>query len=304
MNGPSGISPAASLDAVEPLFLAPALKSALWGGHRLCREYGYHAAGAVAEAWVLSTHPAGESTVVGGSYDGQPLSRALGEHLPLLIKLIDAHAPLSVQVHPDDAYARRVEGQPGKTELWHILDCQPGATLLLGVNAPLTKEAFRRHIQDGTPETVCRRVPVQKGDTFLIPAGTLHAIGGGILLAEVQPPSDLTYRLYDYGRVDAHGNPRPLQADKALDVLNLTPQDTRQTLPVACPYFHVEKRTLTGAHPVGRADTFLSLVCLDGTGDLIWQGHRRPFGKGDSVLLPAGMFATVSGSAELLCSYK
>lgn len=315
---------------MEPLFLKPPLKDYLWGGHRLPAEYGYATdLDKVAEAWVLSCHPQGQSIVDGGTYDGQTLSAALADwgkaalgerskpfdRFPLLVKLIDAEDRLSVQVHPDDTYARRVEGEPGKTEMWHVLDCRPGAQLLFGVNRSLEKEEFARRIADNTLSEVCRFVPVKKGDTFFIPSGTLHAIGAGILLAEVQQNSDTTYRVSDYGRLGADGKPRQLHVDKALDVTRLTPSEEENTPCVtadgngrwerlaSCPYFTAERWSLTGSRTVGREDTFVSLVCLEGEGELTWDGGQRTYRKGDSLFIPAGLYAAVSGSAELLCSY-
>lgn len=220
-----------------PLLLAPSIKDYLWGGRRLADEFGYPCKEKAAEAWVLSCHKEGPSIVRGGPLDGRPLPQvleewgpaALGEraaafpYFPLLIKLIDARDRLSIQVHPDDAYALRTEGEYGKTEMWYVLDCKPGARLIYGLDTGLTREQFREHIEKGTVTEVCNFVPVHKGDVFFIEAGTLHAIGEGILIAEVQQNSNTTYRVSDYGRLGADGRPRPLHVDKAVEVTRLAP---------------------------------------------------------------------------------
>lgn len=316
---------------MEPLFLQPALKDFIWGGKRLPSEYGYPAeTERVAEAWVLSCHPQGCATVKNGDFAGKTLPEALAalgeealgknaaafDRFPLLIKFIDACDRLSVQVHPDDDYALRVEGEYGKTEMWLVLDCEPGAKLLYGVREPLDRAAFRRHIEQNTLDEVARYVPVHKGDVFFIPSGTLHAIGAGILLAEVQQNSATTYRVSDYGRLGADGKPRPLHIEKALDVTDLTPTPLsvggietrteacgRTTVLARCRYFTAERWETDGERPLGREDSFLSLLVLDGDGELtdgtsVWQVK-----KGDSVFVPAGCRLTLRGKNDVLCSY-
>ncbi len=314
-----------------PLFLKPALKDFIWGGDRIPQDYGYATDLAkVAEAWVLSCHPQGAAIIENGDEAGKTLPQvlaqwgpaALGERgaafaeFPLLIKFIDARDRLSVQVHPDDDYALRVEGEYGKTEMWYVLDCEPEAQLLYGVSRPLTKEEFRQHITDNTLDEVSRYVPVKRGDVFFIPAGTLHAIGAGILLAEVQQNSATTYRVSDYGRLGADGKPRPLHIDKALDVTTLEPtplctdglertedENGITTLLARCGYFTAEAWQVTGTRPVGAADTFLSLLCLSGEGTLTVEDIPYPVKKGDSLFLPAGLTGTLSGELDILCSY-
>ena len=204
------------------LKLKPALKDYLWGGTRLKTEYKMETnLEKVAEAWVLSTHKDGAGIVLNGELEGKTLTEAvaafgtdcLGEngkkfsYFPILIKLIDAKDDLSVQVHPDDEYALRVEGEYGKTEMWYIVDCEEGATLYYGFKEEISKEQFRAKIADNTITDVLNKVPVKKGDVFFIPSGTIHAIGKGILIAEIQQNSNTTYRVSDYGRLGADGNP-------------------------------------------------------------------------------------------------
>ena len=296
--------------------LTPAFKDYLWGGTKLREVYGKPCDfDKVAESWELSTHPAGESRVDGGEYNGLTLSQyfqqvpqALGknaaafESFPVLIKLIDAKDPLSIQVHPSDEYALRVEGEYGKTEMWVIVDCEPGAFLYFGVNRPVSKEEFRQRIEDNTVLEVLNKVEVHPGDVFFIQAGTIHAIGAGILICEIQQNSNCTYRVYDYDRRGADGRPRELHIEKALDVCRLEPSDTASRLGEvkalaggtvqqlgACKYFSTEKLIVEEALTleVGE-DSFVSLLATDGSGWVEGPENKLAFRAGDSLLVPAG----------------
>jgi len=218
-----------------PLLLKPPVKDYLWGGSRLKTEFGFQTEKEIAaEAWVLSCHKDGSCIVSNGEFAGKTLpevlelwgDNALGEkatkfpYFPLLIKLIDAKQKLSIQVHPDDEYALANEGEFGKTEMWYVVDCDEGAELIYGFSENISKEEFERRIKDNTLTEVCNSVPVHKGDVFFISAGTLHAIGEGILIAEVQQNSNTTYRVSDYRLIDADGKPRPMHIEKAVDVTN------------------------------------------------------------------------------------
>jgi mannose-6-phosphate isomerase len=223
-----------------PLLFRPVLKDYLWGGRNLATKLGraLPAEGVVAESWEIAAHEDGASVVENGPYAGQTLAQVHAEwgldligrnnawaqargKFPLLVKLLDAHSPLSVQVHPDDAYALAHEGNElGKSEMWVVLHDEPGAELIVGVTAGTTPEAFRRAIAENRLEPYLHRVPVQAGDHVCVPAGTLHAIMGGLLIAEIQQNSNTTYRVYDWGRVGADGKARPLHVDKALDVID------------------------------------------------------------------------------------
>ncbi|MCX7707027.1 MAG: class I mannose-6-phosphate isomerase [Anaerolineae bacterium] len=233
-----------------PMTFTPVLKDYVWGGRSLETRLGRRLPpeGVIAESWEIAAHEDGTSTVDNGPLAGQPLTAvhaALGLDLigrrnawaqargkfPLLIKLLDAATPLSVQVHPDDAYALAHEGNElGKTEMWVVLHAEPGSELILGVTAGTTPEAFRAGILEGSLEPFLHRVPVKAGDHVCVPAGTLHAIMGGLLIVEIQQNSNTTYRVYDWNRVDASGRPRPLHVDKALDVINF-----EQVAPGICP---------------------------------------------------------------------
>ncbi len=311
--------------------LQPAFKDYLWGGTRLKTDFGFETdLDPVAEGWMLSCHKDGQNVICNGDFRGKTLSEALsalgeaalgthcrGRHeFPILIKLIDAKQNLSVQVHPDDAYARRVEGEPGKTECWYILDCTDGAELIYGFQKSIDRAEFRRRIADNTFLEVVNHVKVHKGDFFFIEAGTLHAIGGGILLAEIQQNSNTTYRVYDYGRVGADGKPRALHTEKALDVTVTTPPAragrpegekeqfdgyTRQLL-TACGLFTVREIEVTRAYE-GLADetSFVSLLITEGEGRLQAENEAFDLKKGDSLLLTANSGAfRICGQLKLI----
>jgi mannose-6-phosphate isomerase len=316
-----------------PMKLEAPLKDYLWGGTRLKEEYGKETKlEKVAESWELSCHKDGESIIKNGEAAGQTLSAWLKKagssvlgskaekfpYFPLLIKLIDAKGSLSVQVHPDNEYAMRVEGEYGKTEMWYIVDCEPGASLLYGFNREITKEEFKRRIEDNTLLEVCNRVPVHKGDVFFIDSGTLHAIGEGILICEIQQSSNSTYRIYDYGRVGSDGKPRELHVDKALDVTKLE-VPTRGTKPLAhidiipgakmdllaeCEYFTVYHGDLMDlcSLTVGR-DSFQCVTVLQGNMRVVKAGHELELAKGETVFLPAGLGDySLVGQAEFILS--
>lgn len=297
--------------------LSPAFQGYLWGGTKLRDVYGKQCDfDKVAESWELSTHPAGESRIDGGEFDGMTLNQyfekfgktvlgknaAAFERFPVLIKLIDAKDPLSIQVHPSDEYALRVEGEYGKTEMWYVMDCEPGAFLYFGVNRPVTKEEFRRRIENNTVLEVLNKVEVHPGDVFFIQSGTIHAIGAGILICEIQQNSNCTYRVYDYDRRGADGKPRELHVEKALDVCNLQPSDTSphkgevKTVPGgtvqllgACKYFTTEKLRVENSMEWNVGDeSFVSLLVTEGSGTVEGAENTLSFRPGDSFFLPAG----------------
>ncbi|MBQ0165549.1 MAG: class I mannose-6-phosphate isomerase [Treponema sp.] len=197
------------------------------------------------ERWIISTHAAGQSTVLSGDerFNGKPLPAAVGEDYPLLVKVIQADDTLSVQVHPDDDYARRVENTYGKTECWYVLGATPGANLVCGLNKNYTKEELAAAISGNRLEDCLRYVPVEKGDFVFIPAGTVHAIRGGLRLLEVQEPSDITYRLYDWGR------PREIHVEKGLEVTKWDAPDVVKNFDdvFSCDYFTLEKGSAIGS---------------------------------------------------------
>lgn len=310
-----------------PMKLNAPCKDYIWGGNRLREEYGKVSdADKIAESWELSCHKDGRSIIANGEYAGKSLEeyiekegkQVLGkncgrfEYFPVLIKLIDAKDNLSVQVHPNNDYALKVEGEYGKTEMWYIVDCEEGAELLYGFKHEITKEEFAERIKNNTLLEVTNNVPVHKGDVFFIESGTLHAIGKGILIAEIQQNSNTTYRIYDYGRVGKDGRPRELHIEKACDVTKLIPP-TRPTKPqgeprkkdgytetllASCEYFNVSKLDIADKADLNATeDSFHSILILDGNfriGDLELK-------KGDSVFIPAGCGSyTLSGTGEAI----
>ena len=298
-----------------PIKLKPAFKDYLWGGTRLRDDFGKDCDfDKIAESWELSCHKDGNSVVADGEFAGLTLAQyiekegksVLGtncekfENFPILIKLIDAKDNLSVQVHPNNEYAQRVEGEYGKTEMWYVVDCDEGASLLYGFKHNITKEEFRERIENNTLLEVTNSVPVKKGDVFFIEAGTLHAIGKGILIAEIQQNSNTTYRIYDYGR---DGKPRQLHIDKAVDVTNLCPaKPYPQSEPVdmggwtkkrlaKCEYFTVDVINVdTSAALEADKSSFVNILVLDGGCVLSSEGNDAvELKKGDSVFIPAGL---------------
>ncbi len=292
------------------LKLTPAGKDYLWGGTRLITEYKKQFTwNKLAETWELSCHPDGPCTIAEGEFAGKTLSEYIAakgnsilgtkcqhmEQFPLLIKFIDAKMDLSIQVHPSDEYALKHEGQYGKTEVWYIMDCQPGAFIYYGFKESISKEEFARRIQDKTLLEVLNKVEVKKGDVFFIEPGTIHAIGSGNLIAEIQQNSNVTYRVYDYGRVGADGKERELHIDKAKAVTKCTPPrqdyDFGSHL-VSCEYFTVDKFVLdekTNGKMSGSIDdtSFASMLILDGTGTIQAGEDVLKVKKGDSVFVEA-----------------
>lgn len=305
----------------EPIFLRPTGKDYLWGGTRLNDEFVKDIPmEPLAETWECSTHPDGPSYAVGGEFDGQSLAEILkahseflgthperGEGLPILIKFIDAKRDLSVQVHPTDEFAAAHEnGQRGKTEMWYVLDAAKDAKLVYGLNQDTDPEVLRKSIENGTVEKHLQRVSIAKNDVFFIEAGTIHAIGAGALIAEIQQSSNLTYRLYDYDRVDKNGQKRPLHVEKALCAANLQSSAApRQPMRVLryrpgcasellcrCKYFEVYRmlvNTQRRQRVTYRADpmSFRVLLCVDGCGTIRFGGSIRNLYKGDCVFFPA-----------------
>ena len=315
--------------------LLPAFKDYLWGGTKLKENYNKKSdLDIVAESWELSTHKDGQSIVDSGEDQGmlfgdylQKLGKeALGtkgaafENFPILIKFIDAKGNLSIQVHPNNEYAMRVEKEYGKTEMWYVLEAEPDASLVYGFRHTMTPERLRQSLAEGTLEADLQSVPVSKNDAFLIPAGTVHAIGAGILLAEIQQSSNLTYRLYDYNRTDANGNKRPLHIEKAVATVDYQqkplPEQNRtveqkdgytEEVLCACPYFQVSRLHLQAATPalaaaVSTTNAFAVLLCISGSGTMTAEtGETLVFQKGQCVFVPADTTVReLSGTADLL----
>lgn len=300
------------------LKLKPECKDYLWGGDKLREEYNIESdLHPLAEGWMLSTHKDGASTIVNGEFSGKTLTEYIAEKgksvlgkncekfedFPILIKFIDAKNNLSIQVHPSNEYALKNEKQYGKTEMWYILEAEPEAFLYYGFKENLSKEEFKKRIENNTLTESLNAVPVKKGDMFFIPAGTLHAIGKGIVIAEIQQNSNVTYRVYDYGRVGADGKPRELHIDKALDVTECcSPKndfDFGGHL-AKCEYFTTD--VVTGnANGIADENSFVSILVTDGKGNLSCGNENFEIKKGDSYFIDANSGEwNLSGNATCL----
>ncbi len=314
-----------------PIKLQPVFKEIVWGGNRLKNDYGFKSSlNNIAEAWMLCAREDGDNIVVNGEFKGKSFKELVKENpaflgtkgekyaeFPLLIKFIDAKSDLSVQVHPDDEYARIHENSYGKTEAWYILDCDEGAQLVYGFKKPISQEEFRKSIDDNTFLENVNKVNVKKGDVFFINAGTLHAIGGGILLAEVQQNCNTTYRVYDYGRL-VDGKPRELHIEKAIDVTDTVPPTrsgdadgekisvngaVTQEL-CSCEFFKMSTIDVDGEYSFSVSDdSFVSLLAIKGEGSLTCCKTTVDISSGDSLFIPAGSGdVTLKGSFEVLVS--
>ncbi len=298
--------------------LRPAFKDYLWGGQKLKEDYNKETSmNPLAESWEVSTHLDGPSMIVGGIHHDKTLReyieimgrQVLGtngqkfDEFPILVKFIDALQDLSIQVHPEDKYALEHENEYGKTEMWYILEAEPNAKLYYGTKEEITKEEYAASIADNTILDKLNHVNVTKGDVIFVEAGTIHAIGAGIVICEIQQNSNTTYRVYDFDRKDAQGNTRELHVEKALDVSTLTPLNTSfkaqgelvdhgtyttQEL-VSCDYFTTTKVVMDGAMEYNLDDTsFEAIIILEGQLYLEQYGKTMLLSKGDSVFIEAG----------------
>ena len=300
-----------------PLKLRYHAKTALWGGNTLKVEWNKPCDfDKLAETWELTVRREAANPVLNGRDAGKTLAEYLAEHphalssesaladFPLLVKLIDARDDLSVQVHPDDTYARDVENDFGKTEMWYIVAAEENAKIIYGLRDGLTASDFKKAFEGGQIFDAMKSVKVHAGETYFIPSGMIHAIGAGCLIAEIQQNSDLTYRVYDYDRVGADGKLRELHTQKALDVIRPFSEaeidsirysraaslDVGECL-ASCPYFEVHQIKPCGAPVALSVDnrSFHHLLCVGGDGEIVCGGKRYPVTRGDSYFLPAGM---------------
>jgi len=318
-----------------PILFAPIYKEIIWGGTRMAERYDrVLPSDRVGESWDVSCRDEEMSVVENGAWAGMTLGELIArdksgilgadllavEKFPLLLKIIDARDKLSVQVHPDDEYARRVENLPfGKTEMWYILDAPADAKLIIGLADGVTKDAFRTAIANGTVEDCLGYLPIAPGDSIFIQAGLLHAITSGVMLAEIQQNSDTTYRVYDFNRLGFDGNPRPLHVEKSLDVtdfegiirkttvpgLTVSGENMDVTYTIACPYFAMERLALHGTEDCATdGERFILLTCTEGTAAVSAPGGTVALTAGQTVFLPAALGAyTLSGNATVLKSY-
>ena len=307
----------------EIIFLKPQLKDVVWGGNKLRDEFGYAGAGdSTGECWGISAHPNGDCSIEKGSFAGTTLAELYRDHrelfggitaeeFPLLVKIIDAKQDLSIQVHPDDAYVREHESCPyGKTECWYVMDCPKDAKLVIGHHAK-TREELAAMIHEGRYQELIREIPIKEGDFIQITPGTVHAIKGGFTILETQQSSDITYRVYDYGRL-VDGKERPLHVQQSIDVINVPdragdeavshtdtlPANTMNQL-ITCDFYKVWKLDVTDTVQVEQSYPFLLASVLDGEGSVDGIAVK----KGDHFLLPAGYgMAEFKGSLSLILS--
>lgn len=310
-----------------PLKLKSAVKEIIWGGDKLKTAYGKEAPfEKLAESWELTVRPDGMNVIENGEYAGMELGEYIekagnsviaagydADRFPLLIKFIDARDRLSIQVHPSDDYALANENEYGKTEVWYIVEADEGAELVFGLSKDYTKEAFDKAVAENTVETLLNRVKVHAGEVYFIPSGLVHAIGAGILICEIQQNSNVTYRVYDYGRLGKDGKPRETHVEQAKKVIvNYSPEEIEalrfaaakertDTLLTACDKFTVNRYEFTELTLEAGKNSFLSLTFLDGSGCIEASGKSYAFTKGDTYYIPAGMGAFTLKSAGASC---
>lgn len=321
-----------------PLLFQPNLHTVVWGGDRICGYKGLDMQQKnIGESWEVSAVPTSKSIVSNGEFAGRDLVSVVDEapdeilgkavsekyngQLPLLVKFIDSAKPLSIQVHPNDEMARREHGKSGKTEMWYVIDAQPGSFLYAGFKQEITPEEYKRRIADGTITDVLAKHEVKRGDVFYLPAGRVHAIGSGILLCEVQQSSDVTYRIYDYNRPGLDGKPRELHTELAARALNFHVEEEYRTiyrdetnsanLIIDSPYFSVRVSSVT--HPFHRNllkyDSFVICVCMRGDCKIKMRatGDEIVLRSGNSCLIPAAIadydVVPLDGSSTILDAF-
>ncbi len=313
-----------------PIKVSYVAKSRIWGGENLCRIFGKENGGEnIGETWELTVRSDEMSSIISGVHKGMTLGEYIegdksvlgtkydGGRFPLLIKFIDAQDKLSVQVHPDDDYAAANETDPGKTEMWYIVDAAEGARLIYGLAEGVSREDFAKAVAAGNIDSAMGYTPVKKGEVYFIPSGMLHAIGEGIIIAEIQQNSDLTYRVYDYDRKDSEGKTRELHVEKSLAVVRpftedevnairfeaRDDEDDAETL-AHCRYFRVKKLCIDGERSLFSSDdSFASLLCISGEGEIAFEGEKYSIKAGDSYFIPASMKDyKICGSLEVIVS--
>lgn len=302
-----------------PLKLKPLYYERIWGGNNLQKVFGRELpSDKIGESWELCSHKHGMSVVTNGSLAGKSLEELITTYkadllglkykedsavFPIMVKILDANDKLSIQVHPDDKYARLVEQEPGKTEAWYIAHAAANAQIVYGLKDGVTKETFIRALKEHKVSDMLRYVPVKTGDMVFVPAGTVHTILGGIVAYEVQQNSDTTYRVYDFDRVDAAGKTRELHTDKAIEVISFerqAPVDFGKPF-VKCDYFHMEKQVVAGEQSEKTEGGFIVYCVTGGKGELIYKEHVLILAPGETILIPACLESlTLRGQVELL----
>ena len=317
------------------LKLKPSGKDYIWGGHKLVDNYGKEMTGdRLAETWELSCHPDGPSFVDNGEDAGKTLRQYIEEHgkkvlgtncerfedFPILTKFIDAQDNLSIQVHPDNEYALKNEGQYGKTEMWYVVDADKGAKLRSGFSEQITPKEYKERVLNNTITDVLQEYEIKPGDVFFLPAGRVHSIGAGAFIAEIQQTSDITYRIYDFNRKDANGKTRELHTDLAREAINYEVLDDYRTKYeavkdepvelVACPYFTTSVYDMTEeiSCDYSELDSFVIFICMEGACRIKDnEGNELKVGAGESILLPATTqdvtITPEAGNVKLLETY-
>ena len=301
-----------------PMKFIPIYKERIWGGDNLGRMFARELPSQqVGESWELSSHSNGASVVANGNLAGKTLQELMAEYkerlmgkkfaneknFPLLIKIIDANDKLSIQVHPEDEYAYRVEGESGKTEAWYVIDAKENGKIIYGLRKEVTKEEFIKAVEGNRIGDAVNIVPVKAGDMMLVPAGMVHALLDGVMVYEIQQNSDTTYRVYDYDRVDDDGKGRELHIKKAIEVINFTEQpscnfDHRS---IQCQYFSMDKLRIHGMKNEKTEDCFIIYCVTAGVGNIRYKEFVESLRMGDTILIPAclGEFS-IEGNVELL----
>lgn len=316
---------------IYPLTFKPILKERIWGGNQLKSLFNKPlVSDKIGESWEISTVGQDQSIISNGIYSdksltslitefpkevlGEKVVQNFGTQFPLLFKFIDACEDLSIQVHPNDELAQKRHNSFGKTEMWYIIKADENARNIIGFKEKISSEEYLQKLNNKELLSILKEEKVQKGDVFFLETGTVHAIGKGIVLAEIQQTSDITYRIYDWERVDNNGKPRELHLDLALDAINYNPTPTRLNysdnenegnIIIECPYFSTAYIPLNGKIEMQKnKDSFHVYMCIEGNFSILCNNQKYSFKKGDTILLPAVMNEyTLEGKAELLEVY-
>lgn len=315
-----------------PLIFEPILKDRIWGGTKLKTTLGKSnlPTETTGESWELSAVDGDVSIVKNGPYTGKSLTELLelypqeilgtkvygkfGRQFPLLFKFLDAREDLSIQVHPNDELAKKRHNSFGKTEMWYVMQADEGARIIVGFKHKSSPEEYVEHLENKNLIEILNEVEVKKGDVFFLETGTIHALGAGIMIAEIQQTSDITYRVYDWDRVDAQGKSRELHVEQALDAMNYNTTNTQKhyrkeenksNTMVDCPYFTTNYLPLNGTASIKKnGDCFTVYICTEGEYAFEANGQKHNFKKGDTILVPASLMGfNLSGNATLLEIY-
>ncbi|WP_461533022.1 type I phosphomannose isomerase catalytic subunit [Sinomicrobium sp.] len=301
-----------------PIKFIPILKERLWGGTKLRDEFKKEIESEITgESWELSAVEGDVSVVMNGVYKdkslqqlidtykgellGEQVYKRFGAEFPILIKFIDAKQDLSIQLHPNDELARKRHNSFGKTEMWYIVQADEGAELIVGFNRDVSREVYTTHLNNNTLSEILNYEKIESGDTFFINTGKVHAIGAGVLLAEIQQTSDITYRIYDFNRRDKEGKLRELHTELALDAIDYAQKDdfkvnyTREknvsNKMVHCPYFNTDYMEVEGhlEHDLSQRDSFTIYMCVGGKTTVVAGGVSEQMNKGETILIPASV---------------